>query len=1859
MTNFAQLGIEVKSESAVQAADDLDRLVDSGKSAEDSAKRVGAAWEKAVSVIASDTSQVVQELKLLNARQDSTAQLMAKLAQSVTDASKAFTTASVGAQTMAAAEVKVGESAEQAKSRLLALATAAVDSAKSQETMSRAYEATAGSAAAAMRAQLDQTAAQSRSARVAATAAAEQEKLAAAERKATGATSDQAKELEKLLGAIDPAIAAFARLEKQQEDLAKFRKNGLLPEDDFREYSAKLDAARSSLGGFSDDLGKTGVSAKQTAAAMRMLPAQFSDIFVSLQGGQAPLTVFLQQGSQIKDSFGGIGAAAKAMAGYVASLVSPITVTGAALAALGVIYYDVEKEVSAFNKALYSGTGTIGLSVAQISAMATAIGEATGELSNAKEALLTLASASGLTNKQIENFGQAAAAAAEYTGQSAGDLAKKFSTLGDTATEAAQKASSQFGLVSASQYEIIKALDDQGEHSKALDALSEELNKNALERLRQYKESLSEIEKDWNKIGTAISNAYSEVKAELFPDLNRQIQILERIQKTRTEGGVTGAISSLFGFGSNSDEEIQKQLNALRLRRDEINENADQQAYLNKQNQDYISVSAALNKELENVSPLTRRQAAIDGLNQRFLKLMETAANTGKQSPLLAGVEYDGKNFSGGAYDKLLKGIQDRIKDSKGVTAPVNLSTFNEAENALKSLVSNYQNSMRVLDASLKAGVITQQDYTQQKSALIDKERTDVEEGYKSQITALQALADKSSTTGAQRIQIDQRIADTRQKMTQALQKLDADQQVLSLQSQERLAKETAAIEAYGQALEDNLKRTQDSLDLQLAGFGLGERTRQQFQEMLKIRQDYEKDLEKLERDHRLKRISDNEYAGQKKELEKWLSERLKLQEQYYADEDALRGDWQNGVSRAYNSYIEETKDIAGQTENLFSNALGGIEDAFVNLATEGKLSFKDLADSIIADLARIATRAYITVPLLSALGLGGSTPGGGGSILGGSGGGGGGLGLFDMASKAYGVATSGFGSAVSAGWSAGQGFLGGMQSAISGGYNYLSSGLSSLFSSGSAAAGTGSTIAGYTSPAFQNWVGAQQAAAYQVSGLTQGLSGIGGAIYGYGQSGIKGAVTGGLGGWGGSLAGGAAGTALGTAIGGTLGSALPGIGTAIGAALGSYLGGSLFGGSWQTKDVGLSLGVSNGDFAGRQYEYQKKKGGLFGKNKKRTRYSALDPETQAALDATYAATEGSVLDLFDRLNVELNDGVLDGLNIGAKKISTKDKTAEEIQAEIAKWFGGVADSMVSAVDAATAAGLGGYNFEGLTAFVQNLEGVNEVVRYLNVGMYDMSVAGGKLAEQLTAIAGGLDVLQSNAATYYGAFIGESERMDDTLDAVTRAFVAANQTLPETRTGFRDMVESIDTTTQAGMQMFSTLMALSGQAATYYDILEQRANAAAVAAAQSANDRVNAAFAAIQRAVAAQQKAINKSLTDANSRISDLTGISNALDAALKKLRGTGDDAVRMLRSQAQATLQSALAIAKAGGSLSGFAGLTDALDVLGSNNTDLYGSLEEFNRDQGRTANAVAELNKLNGKQLSAAEKSALAMQAQLDALDAQLEFAQAQVDALNGIDNSVKSVADAVKEMNAAVVAAIASISGKSTPQNAGVLIDTIYKDVLGRPADAGGKQYWQDQLSSGSLNNQNIVEAFKNAAAVELAYKAAGIAMNEGAAYWNAQLASGALTPDQLQEAVRNAAIANGSIPAYASGGLITGPGTGTSDSIIARLSNGEYVMSADAVRMFGTGLLDQMNAGRLPAFAQGGPVLDIPSPNQVFGSSRADVISGGSDNGALLAKFEQLLEANKSQRFQIAKYAQQVAQLLQKWDVEGAPKERDYA
>ena len=95
-----------------------------------------------------------------------------------------------------------------------------------------------------------------------------------------------------------------------------------LNSDALKPYIDQLRAAESAQEAARSSLGRTGVTAAQTAAALRGVPAQFTDIATSLASGQAPLTVFLQQGGQLKDMFGGVGNAAKALGGYVAPWLS-------------------------------------------------------------------------------------------------------------------------------------------------------------------------------------------------------------------------------------------------------------------------------------------------------------------------------------------------------------------------------------------------------------------------------------------------------------------------------------------------------------------------------------------------------------------------------------------------------------------------------------------------------------------------------------------------------------------------------------------------------------------------------------------------------------------------------------------------------------------------------------------------------------------------------------------------------------------------------------------------------------------------------------------------------------------------------------------------------------------------------------------------------------------------------------------------------------------------------------------------------------------------------------------------------------------------------------------------------------------------------------------------------------------------------------------------------------------------------------------------------------------------------------------------------------------------------------------------
>jgi lambda family phage tail tape measure protein len=478
-----------------------------------------------------------------------------------------------------------------------------------------------------------------------------------AERALASATKEAKRQedaLERLIGQIDPTVAAYGRLDKMEQQLEAHRKAGRLPTEDYKQYKAQLDATRASLAQTDAALTKGGLTAKQLANNLRGVPAQFTDIAVSLASGQQPLTVLLQQGGQLKDMFGGIGPAASALGGYIVGLINPFTILAATLGTITALFIDAEKEASAFNKALFSGSASSGQTASSLSQLSEDAATLTGRLGEAKTAVIALASATGLSETQFRNLAIAATAIGEFTGKSAADVAKSLGDLGDNATVAAQKISAQYGLITNEQYEVIKALDLQGKKQEALDVLSATLAENAQARLKTYRESLSDLERDWDDIGTAISNAYSKVRGELFPDAAKQIELLERVLQTRREGGVAGAISTglgelatTLGLAEETTDALEKQLALLKQAETSKKAAAEASGKEIRDNQALIKLDAERMKAAKSApAPRAFREDAgqrmLDTLRQQAAALQlqsETNDKLGTQAKALAAFE--------------------------------------------------------------------------------------------------------------------------------------------------------------------------------------------------------------------------------------------------------------------------------------------------------------------------------------------------------------------------------------------------------------------------------------------------------------------------------------------------------------------------------------------------------------------------------------------------------------------------------------------------------------------------------------------------------------------------------------------------------------------------------------------------------------------------------------------------------------------------------------------------------------------------------------------------------------------------------------------------------------------------------------------------------------------------------------------------------------------------------------------------------------------------------------------------------------------------------------------------------------------
>lgn len=351
----------------------------------------------------------------------------------------------------------------------------------------------------------------------------------------------QREQLEELLGSIDPVTRKLGELDKQEKELAKNRKLGLIDADTFSDYQAKINTSRADLGRFNTDLGKTGMTAKATAAALRGVPAQFTDIFTSIAAGQPITMVALQQGGQLKDMLGGIGPAAKALGGYILGLVNPFTVAAAAVGALGLAYYQGSKEQDAFRLSLVSTGNASGTTTGALAAMADRVGGVVGTTGQAASALAQLAASGKIASTSFEEIAIAAISWEKASGQAVGTTIAEFNKLADDPVKAVAELNEKYNFLTASVYEQVRAAQEQGDKQEAA-AIAEEAYAKALtERAGNIKQNLGTLERAWNDLAGAAKSGWDAIldigrESNKGPDLTAIQQKINYLKSTLDTG---------------------------------------------------------------------------------------------------------------------------------------------------------------------------------------------------------------------------------------------------------------------------------------------------------------------------------------------------------------------------------------------------------------------------------------------------------------------------------------------------------------------------------------------------------------------------------------------------------------------------------------------------------------------------------------------------------------------------------------------------------------------------------------------------------------------------------------------------------------------------------------------------------------------------------------------------------------------------------------------------------------------------------------------------------------------------------------------------------------------------------------------------------------------------------------------------------------------------------------------------------------------------------------------------------------------------------------------------------------------------
>lgn len=640
---------------------------------------------------------------------------------------------------------------------------------------------------------------------------------------------------------------------------------------------------------------KAGLSVGQYSNAMRMLPAQFTDIATQLAGGQSPWLIMLQQGGQVKDSFGGIIPTFRVLMGAISPLMVGVGALSVATGALFYSWYQGSSTLSDFNKTLVLSGNSAGLTADRMLVLARNGQSAGLTFSQTSEALTELVNAGVRAGANFDAMSQSVSRFTEASGVPVDKVAAAFGKLTNDPTSGLIAMAQQFHNVTAEQIAYVAQLQRAGDEAAALQAANDAATSGFNEQTKSLRDNMGTIESAADSLKRAFKSMWDAALDVGRPDTAQEM--VSRAEAAFKRADEVWNLRKNDGYvNSEARDRFWNDRETARL----ALEMAQQQAGIARANEENASREAVAESDRQKYAAqaqanYAKTQSALEKYTQRQNELN----NALKEGRILQADYNINMSAAKKEYEDSLKkpGKVPAVKTPSGVRA---VDTASAQTIELQAQLRTLQEHRSITDT-----------ISQQRQELWSQQSrfTVLEEAAKTRTLSTQEkslLANKDEVLS--RAEVNARLGD-------------------QIMAQERLNRLQDTSRKYVTQIGEKTRAL-------VAGGAMSSRAAQRQNEEAQLRQGW------------LNAGGTDADQGYQNELAALKN--------YYEEQDNLRSDWLSGAKSAWADYADSATDAYGQMKSAAASTFDGMSQNLSDMLITGKAKMADFTRATLSMLTQI-----------------------------------------------------------------------------------------------------------------------------------------------------------------------------------------------------------------------------------------------------------------------------------------------------------------------------------------------------------------------------------------------------------------------------------------------------------------------------------------------------------------------------------------------------------------------------------------------------------------------------------------------------------------------------------------------------------------------------------------------------------------------------------------------------------------------------------------------------------------------------------------------------------------------------------------